>query len=63
MGEVETGRITDHSIAGLPAHCPIGLKAMCGKGLPLRMHYLSVESLAKSYGIQPLFSGITFHIE
>lgn len=27
------------------------------------MHYVSVEGLSKSYGIQPLFSGITFHIE
>lgn len=27
------------------------------------MHYVSVEGLTKSYGIQPLFSGITFNIE
>ena len=27
------------------------------------MHYVSVEGLTKSYGIQPLFSDITFHIE
>ncbi|MBN8876098.1 MAG: ABC transporter ATP-binding protein [Chitinophagaceae bacterium] len=27
------------------------------------MHYVSVENLAKSYGIQPLFQGISFHIE
>ncbi|MEO5562404.1 MAG: ribosomal protection-like ABC-F family protein [Chitinophagaceae bacterium] len=27
------------------------------------MHYVSVENLAKSYGIQPLFENITFHIE
>ncbi|PZR26957.1 MAG: ABC transporter [Citrobacter freundii] len=27
------------------------------------MHYVSVENLAKSYGIQPLFKGISFHIE
>ncbi|MBL7730804.1 MAG: ABC-F family ATP-binding cassette domain-containing protein [Chitinophagaceae bacterium] len=27
------------------------------------MHYVSVENLAKSYGIKPLFSGISFHIE
>lgn len=27
------------------------------------MHYVSVEGLTKSYGIQPLFSGISFHIE
>ena len=27
------------------------------------MHYVSVESLTKSYGIQPLFSAISFHIE
>ncbi len=27
------------------------------------MHYLSAEGLSKSYGIQPLFSGISFHIE
>jgi len=47
----------------MPAHRLLRLKAMCRKDLPLRMHYLSVESLAKSYGIQPLFSGITFHIE
>lgn len=26
------------------------------------MHYVSVEGLGKSYGIQPLFSGISFHI-
>ena len=26
------------------------------------MHYLSVEQLTKSYGIQPLFNDITFHI-
>lgn len=27
------------------------------------MHYVSAEGLTKSYGIQPLFSGISFHIE
>ncbi|MFM7839588.1 MAG: ATP-binding cassette domain-containing protein, partial [Chitinophagaceae bacterium] len=27
------------------------------------MHYVSAEGLEKSYGIQPLFSGISFHIE
>lgn len=27
------------------------------------MHYVSAESLEKSYGIQPLFSNISFHIE
>ncbi|HQZ49185.1 MAG TPA: ATP-binding cassette domain-containing protein, partial [Chitinophagaceae bacterium] len=27
------------------------------------MHYVSVENLSKSYGIQPLFSNISFHIE
>ena len=27
------------------------------------MHYVSVEGISKSYGIQPLFSNITFHIE
>ncbi|KIC93069.1 ABC-F family ATP-binding cassette domain-containing protein [Flavihumibacter solisilvae] len=27
------------------------------------MHYVSVEGLAKSYGVKPLFSGISFHIE
>src|ERR1700709_833439 len=27
------------------------------------MHYVSVEGLTKSYGIKPLFSGISFHIE
>jgi ATP-binding cassette subfamily F protein uup len=27
------------------------------------MHYVSVEGLTKSYGITPLFSNITFHIE
>ena len=27
------------------------------------MHYVSVENLTKSYGIQPLFEGISFHIE
>lgn len=27
------------------------------------MHYVSVEGLTKSYGIKPLFSNITFHIE
>jgi ABC transport system ATP-binding/permease protein len=27
------------------------------------MHYVSVEGLSKSYGIQPLFSNITFNIE
>ncbi len=26
------------------------------------MHYLSAEGLTKSYGVKPLFSGITFHI-
>ncbi len=26
------------------------------------MHYVSAENLEKSYGIQPLFSGISFHI-
>lgn len=28
-----------------------------------RMHYVSVENLSKSYGIQPLFQGLSFHIE
>ena len=36
------------------------------KGCPLpylcSMHYVSVENLGKSYGIQPLFSGLSFHI-
>jgi ABC transport system ATP-binding/permease protein len=27
------------------------------------MHYVSAEGLTKSYGVQPLFSGISFHIE
>ena len=27
------------------------------------MHYVSVEELTKSYGIKPLFSNISFHIE
>lgn len=27
------------------------------------MHYVSVEGLSKSFGIQPLFSNISFHIE
>lgn len=27
------------------------------------MHYVSAEGLTKSYGIQPLFEGISFHIE
>ncbi len=27
------------------------------------MHYVSVENLTKSYGIQPLFQNISFHIE
>ena len=27
------------------------------------MHYVSVEGLTKSYGIKPLFSNISFHIE
>lgn len=27
------------------------------------MHYLSAENLTKSYGIQPLFNNISFHIE
>ena len=27
------------------------------------MHYVSVEGLSKSYGVKPLFSDITFHIE
>jgi ATP-binding cassette subfamily F protein uup len=27
------------------------------------MHYVSVEGLTKSYGVKPLFSNITFHIE
>jgi len=29
----------------------------------LRMHYVSVEGLGKSYGVKPLFQQITFHIE
>jgi ATP-binding cassette subfamily F protein uup len=37
-------------------------------GLPIiayicGMHYVSVEGLSKSYGIKPLFTNITFHIE
>jgi len=27
------------------------------------MHYVSAEDLSKSYGIQPLFENISFHIE
>ncbi|MBK5269641.1 MAG: ABC-F family ATP-binding cassette domain-containing protein, partial [Bacteroidia bacterium] len=27
------------------------------------MHYVSVEGLTKSYGMQPLFENISFHIE
>ena len=27
------------------------------------MHYLSVEGLAKSYGVDTLFSGLSFHVE
>jgi ATP-binding cassette subfamily F protein uup len=27
------------------------------------MHYLSAEGLSKSYGIQPLFQGLSFHIQ
>src|SRR5215813_3871916 len=27
------------------------------------MHYVSVEALTKAYGITPLFSNISFHIE
>src|SRR5687768_7168956 len=27
------------------------------------MHYVSAEGLTKSYGIKPLFDGISFHIE
>jgi len=27
------------------------------------MHYVSVEGLTKSFGVKPLFEGITFHIE
>src|SRR6185369_2543852 len=27
------------------------------------MHYISAEGLTKSYGIQPLFENISFHIE
>jgi len=27
------------------------------------MHYVSVEGLSKSYGVKPLFTNITFHIE
>ena len=27
------------------------------------MHYVSVEGLSKSYGVKPLFGGISFHIE
>ena len=28
-----------------------------------RMHYVSVENVSKNYGIKPLFSEISFHIE
>jgi ATP-binding cassette subfamily F protein uup len=27
------------------------------------MHYVSVDELTKSFGIKPLFSNISFHIE
>src|SRR5688572_20827438 len=27
-----------------------------------RMHYVSAEGLSKSYGIKPLFEGLSFHI-
>src|SRR6185437_16989495 len=27
------------------------------------MHYVSVEGLSKSYGVKPLFTNISFHIE
>ncbi|WP_300603324.1 ABC-F family ATP-binding cassette domain-containing protein [Niabella sp.] len=36
---------------------PLKLPYLC------RMHYVSAEGLGKSYGIQPLFSNISFHIE
>jgi len=38
--------------AGLPI-----IAYICG------MHYVSVEGLSKSYGVKPLFTNITFHIE
>ena len=33
------------------------------RGYLCAMHYVSVEDLTKSYGIQPLFENISFHIE
>lgn len=37
----------------------------CGKSIQYlcQMHYVSAEGLTKSYGIKPLFSDISFHIE
>ncbi len=41
----------------------------CLMGIPFykiyicSMHYVSVENLTKSYGVKPLFSNISFHIE
>ena len=44
--------------AVLPASLPATLiPYLCG------MHYVSVEGLTKSFGVKPLFEGITFHIE
>ncbi len=43
------------------------LRSSKGQGLNFNylcaMHYVSAEGLGKSYGIKPLFSNISFHIE
>jgi ATP-binding cassette subfamily F protein uup len=52
--------------------CGFGLNsapAACGRGAKIknsyicRMHYLSAEGLGKSYGVKPLFTDLSFHIE
>jgi ATP-binding cassette subfamily F protein uup len=42
----------DYTINCLPQMCYLRV-----------MHYVSVEGLTKSYGVKPLFTNITFHIE
>jgi ABC transport system ATP-binding/permease protein len=54
--------------AGDPGHGPHlrhdlpGEQALNFPSYLCRMHYVTAENLGKSYGIKPLFSGLTFHI-
>lgn len=49
--------VNDSYFLHLPSYILLPASYLCS------MHYVSAEGLTKSYGITPLFSNITFHIE